>query len=204
MPPKKQKSANVKRLAKSVRADQTRARTRRARKNTLRPQHGGDAGGTVGDEREVSAFARLIAALQKEGIRLQVIGMSAAILHGVPGTTQDVDLWIDLSPRDYMRVINAAVREGAEFVRNTVVALSDQILVNFVYQVTGLQSFASEYRKAKKFDFHGVQVPVLALESIEKSKRAIGRAKDLTHLQQIADFKSCQKEEKRAIRGKHL
>ena len=158
----------------------------------------------MGDEREVSEFARLIAALQKEGIRLQVIGMSAAILHGVPGTTQDVDLWIDLPPRDYMRVINVAVREGAEFVRNTVVALSDQILVNFVYQVTGLRSFASEYRKAKKFDFHGVQVPVLALESIEKSKRAIGRGKDLIHLQQIADFKNCKNEEKRARRMKHL
>lgn len=154
----------------------------------------------MGYEREVSALARLMGALQEEGIRFQVIGMSAAILHGVPGSTQDVDLWIDLPSREYMRAVNVAVKQRAEVVRNTVVALADQTLVNFVYSVTGLGSFNSEYRGAKKLPFHGVEVPVLRLKSIEKSKRAIGRPKDLTHLQQINDFKICKDAERRVTR----
>ena len=34
--------------------------------------------------------------------------MSGAILQGVPATTLDTDLWIDLPSRSYMRMINLA------------------------------------------------------------------------------------------------
>ena len=74
------------------------------------------------------------------------------------------------------------------------------MLVKFVYEVTGSGSFTSEYRKSKKLQFHGVTVPVLQLQSIKKSKRAIGRPKDLLHLQQIEILESCQTAEKRAKR----
>ena len=43
--------------------------------------------------------------------------MSAAILQGVPATTLDTDLWIDLPPRKYLRVLNLARRLGAEIPR---------------------------------------------------------------------------------------
>ena len=52
-------------------------------------------------------------ALGDEEIRCIVIGMSAASIQGVPGSTVDVDLWLDLAPRQYMRAINVAVRDGA-------------------------------------------------------------------------------------------
>jgi hypothetical protein len=125
-------------------------------------------------------------ALQSQQVRFQVIGMSAAILQGVPGSTQDIDLWLDLPPRRYMRAINIALTTGARMIRNTVVELSDGTLVNFVYQVTGLRKFATEYRAAKLLAFHGRRVPVMPLESICRSKDAIRRPKDLVHLDQIS------------------
>jgi hypothetical protein len=188
MPPKKKANRlNAKRLEKGVSENKTRSRVRRTRKNPVRPKSGGDAGGTLADERNVSALARLMGALQAEKIRFQLIGMSAAIIQGVPGSTIDVDLWIDLPPRQYMQVLNIAKAEGAEIVRNTVVELTDKTLVNFVYEVTGLRSFASEFRKAKKLSFHGLKVAALSLASIRKSKLAVARPKDLTHVQQIED-----------------
>ncbi len=188
-----ERKRNVKRLAKGLRANQKRARTGRARKDSLRAKPGGDAGRTVANERELPPLTRLMGALQKEEIRFQVIGMSAAIVQGVPGGTNDIDLWIDLPTREYMRPIKVALACGAEMVRNTVVALSDHTLVNFVYEVTGLGSFGSEFKKSKKMVFHGVPVHVLRLESIRKSKLAIRRPKDLTHVQQIEDCLKCQK-----------
>jgi hypothetical protein len=185
---------NPKRLAKGVRGDQKRSRSGRTRKNLVRAKPGSDTGRKVADERELSPLARLMGALQKEKIRFQVIGMSAAIVQGVPGSTRDVDLWIDLPSREYMKVINIALRNGAEFVRNTVVALSDHTIVNFVYQVTGLGSFGSEIRKSRIHNFHGVKAPVLRLESIRKSKLAIKREKDLIHVQQIDAILRCAKE----------
>jgi len=124
-------------------------------------------------------------ALGAERIRFQVIGMSAANLQGVPGSTLDVDLWLDLTPRQYIRALNLAVREGAQIVRNTVVELVDGTLVNFVYEVTGLPSFKSVFPKAKRLRWQGIEAAVLPLELIQKSKEAIRRPKDLLHIELI-------------------
>jgi len=113
--------------------------------------------------------------------------MSAANIQGVPGSTLDVDLWLDLSPRQYMRALNLAVREGAQVVRNTVIELTDGTLVNFVYEVTGLPSFKSVFPKAKSLKWQGVKVAVLPLDLIKKSKEAIRRPKDLLHIEMIKE-----------------
>jgi len=122
-----------------------------------------------------------------------IIGMSAAIAQGVMGSTLDIDVWVDLSPRQYMRVQNLAVASGATIGANTVVYLDDGTPINFVYEVTGLDSFASECKHSTKLSLRGKQVAVLDLKRIQKSKRAIGRDKDLLHLKLIADFLKCQR-----------
>src|SRR5215204_187122 len=102
MPAKRKREDDTKRLAKGVRSNQKRARTRRARKGSLRTKSGGDARRAVADERNVPPLVRLVGALRAEKIRFQLIGMSAALLQGVPVVTHDVDLWIDLPTRPYM------------------------------------------------------------------------------------------------------
>jgi len=111
--------------------------------------------------------------------------MSAAVLQGVPVVTHDVDLWIDLPARQYMRAVNVSLRDGAKMVRKTVVELSDGMLVNFIYEVTGLGSFTAELRKALKLKFHGCEIPVMPLESIRRSKAAVMRSKDPAHIHYI-------------------
>jgi hypothetical protein len=108
--------------------------------------------------------------------------MSAAILQGVPATTLDTGLWVDLPARQYIRVINLCRRLGAAVRANTVVELSDGSLVNFLYEVHGLRSFDAEYRRARKIMWLGAKVAVLPLERIYKSKEFVGRPKDLAHL----------------------
>ena len=123
--------------------------------------------------------------------------MSAAIAQGVMGTTLDVDLWINLPSRQYMRVQNLARRMGATPAANTVVYLEDGTPVNFVYEVTGLGSFSRERRHTVRIPLHGRIVPVLKLERIQKSKMAVGREKDQLHIQQIAEFLRCRRASKR-------
>jgi len=120
-----------------------------------------------------------------EEIQFQLIGMSAAILQGVPVATLDVDLWLDLPVRQYMRAVNLAVAHGAKLLRNTVVELTDGTLVNFIFEVTGLGDFATELGRARKLRFHGLDVPVMSLERIRKSKAAIMRPKDPAHIHYI-------------------
>jgi len=120
----------------------------------------------VATAREFSPLARLIHAIIQEKIRFQVAGMSAAILQGVPATTLDTDLWIDLPPRRYIKMLNLSLRLGAEVRSNTVVDLSDGSTVNFIYEVHGLHSFAYEFRRAKKVKWLGTEVAVLPLEAL--------------------------------------
>lgn len=185
MTPKTKYENKPQRLAESPRAPQARSRARRARKNPLRAKPGRDTGRTVADQRNLPALVRLVGALRAENIRFQLIGMSAAVLQGVPVVTHAVDLWLDLPARQYMRAVNVAVHQGATMVRNPVVELSDGMLVNFIYEVTGVGSFAAELRKAHKLKFQGCEIPVMPLESIRKSKPAVMRDKDPAHIHAI-------------------
>ena len=108
--------------------------------------------------------------------------MSGAILQGVPATTLDTDIWIDLPSRQYMRVVNLCLRHGAKMRANTVVDLADGSTVNFLYEVHGLRRFRYEYQRAKKVSWLGAEVAVLPLERIYASKKFVGRPKDLAHL----------------------
>lgn len=107
--------------------------------------------------------------------------------------TMDVGIWIDLPPRQYMRVLNLARRAGGTVAANTVVYLHDGTPVNFVYEVTGLRSFAAELRHANRLTFDRHEVSVLPLERIIKSKEAVGRDKDKLHILHIRNFLRCQR-----------
>jgi hypothetical protein len=108
--------------------------------------------------------------------------MSAAVLQGVPATTLDTDIWVDLPERSYLRLHEICRRLGAEILATTAVALRDDTLVNFLFRVDGLRSFTVENRKAVRLKWHGMKVNVVPLDSIIKSKKAILRPKDIAHL----------------------
>ena len=136
----------------------------------------------MGDEQDVPPLARLFLALREAEIDFQVAGMSAALLQGVPAATPDADLWINLPERQNVRLLGIYQKLGATTLARTVVALTDDALVNFLYRVDGLQSFDLERLLAVKLDWLGLKVAVLPLASIIKSKHAVARPKDLAHL----------------------
>jgi hypothetical protein len=193
---KKKRSTSAKsRPTSRANASKAEKRSRLKHRGKIRPRTriGGNPRGKVGDVRKLRPLGRLLAALEEEEIPFILIGMSAAIAQGVMGSTLDVDLWIDLPSRSYMRVQNVARRLGATPAANTVVYLSDGTPVNFVYEVTGLGKFARELATAVRLRFHGRSIPVLPLRRIQKSKKAIGRDKDKLHLRQISEFLRCEK-----------
>ena len=136
----------------------------------------------MGSPREVSPLARLVHALREEGIRFQIAGMSAAILQGVPATTIDTDFWVELPERQFVRLTALILRMRGTMLASTVAALEDDTLVNFLPRVDGIGGFDEEFRRAKRIRWQGMNVPVLPLESILKSKQAVGRPKDLAHI----------------------
>ncbi len=111
-----------------------------------------------------------------------MVGMSGAILQGVPATTTDTDIWVDLPERQYVLLLNLVMKEGGTPLARTMYALSDGSLVNFIFSMTGLKTFAEEYSRSREVLWNGLKIRLLPLERIYSSKKASGREKDLAHL----------------------
>jgi hypothetical protein len=144
-------------------------------------------------KRKLHPVVRLLEALETEDIRFMLIGMSAAVVQGVMGTTLDVDIWVDLPSRQCMRLQNIARKLGAAIAANTVAYLADGTPVNFVFEVNGLRPFAHEFRHAARLRFHGKRIAVLPLQRILKSKETIRRDKDLPHIIHIRNLLRCRR-----------
>jgi hypothetical protein len=179
---RKHEGDKSKRLAKGVSKAQADARRKRDGKNPARTQSRGDTGRAMADSRDLSPLARLVQSLGQEKIRFQMVGMSAAILQGVPATTTGTDFWVHLPERQYVRLMNLIIKQGGQPMASTMYALADGSLANFIFSMTGLKTFAQEYAQARKLSWNGMTVRVLPLERIYKSKHDSARDKDLAHL----------------------
>ncbi len=196
MPKKKQKEdkADAKRLADCLPKTSQYAETKHGRKSPTCPRNGGDAGRAVNDARPVSPLVRLIQSLGEEEIRFQIVGMSAAMLQGVMMTTLDTDIWVDLPERQYIRLTNLCVKQGASALAPTLYVLADGRLVNFLFRVDGIRSFKTEYKNAVLANIGGEEVRVLPLSRILQSKKTILRDKDKLHILAIENVLNANKE----------
>jgi hypothetical protein len=114
--------------------------------------------------------------------------MSAAILQGVIVSTLDVDIWVDLPERQYIRLMNLVLKQGGTTLARTLYALADGRLVNFLFSVHGVKDFNTEYEGAVEARIEGEPVKVLPLERILQSKKTVLRDKDRLHILQIERF----------------
>lgn len=125
--------------------------------------------------------------------------MTAAVLQGVMLNTMDIDIWVELPTRQYMRLWELVRQQGGSALSKTLYVLEDGKVVNFIFEVTGLKEFATEYVNALNLRVEGLRVKVLPLARILKSKKAILRDKDMAH---IPEIEKALKARKALARGK--
>jgi len=114
--------------------------------------------------------------------------MSAALLQGVIMSTIDTDLWVDLPERQYVRLMNLVLKQDGMSLAQTLYALADGRLVNFLFTLHGVRDFDTEYKYAVDANIEGEPVKVLPLERILQSKKTVLRDKDRAHIVQIERF----------------
>jgi hypothetical protein len=119
--------------------------------------------------------------------------MTAAVMQGVMTNTMDTDLWVDLPTRQYTRLWKIIRAQGGSALSQTLYVLADGKVVNFLFSVTGLRSFAAEFKNAVTARLEGLEVKLLPLDRILKSKKTIKRAKDLVHIQLIRNVLRARK-----------
>lgn len=117
-------------------------------------------------------------ALNDLGVPFLVVGMSAALLQGARGATEDIDLWFE-HPDD-PRIHEAAHRAGGFWVTRAQPPLLAGMSERFdvVLSMTGLRTFAEEAAEAVSASVDGVSLRLLPLARIIVGKRAANRVKD--------------------------
>jgi hypothetical protein len=133
-------------------------------------------------------FVDLLRAFIAASVRFLVVGAYALAHHGRPRATGDLDVWVDATPANAPRVMDALTAFGApmseiapgDFSRSGVVF---QIgvppgRIDILTELTGL-TFAEAWPDREAGSFGDLTVDFIGREAFLRNKRATGRAKDL-------------------------
>ena len=129
----------------------------------------------------------VFSSFQEHDVKYLVIGGIAAILHGVPRATFDLDIYIEASPENAQRVLNALEDAGLgtasltsveELLAHEITIFRDRVRIDVQTLTPGLQ-FADAWKNREVMDFEGQTFYVVSRENLIASKRAAGREIDL-------------------------
>lgn len=124
---------------------------------------------------------------QRHDVKYVVIGGIAAILHGVPRATFDLDILIEATPDNAQRLLNALLDAGlgtaaltspGDVLANEITVFKDRMRVDVQTSTPGLR-FAEAWSHRKTVAYQGQEFFILAKEDLIRAKRAAGRPVDL-------------------------
>ncbi len=145
------------------------------------------------------AFApeRILAALRDHGVRYVLVGGFAAVIHGSPYVTTDLDVVPERSEEnlrrlsDALRALGARVwtdaeprgvpfeHDAASLGRSEVWNLvTDHGRLDITFVPAGTRGYEDLVRDAERIEVLGVEVTVASLADVVRSKEAAGREKD--------------------------
>ena len=135
-----------------------------------------------------SDFKELLTILNDCEVRYLVVGGYAYIHYAEPRYTKDIDLWIEPTPENALRLREALVRfggwvDGMTLEHFTTERTMFQIgllpcRVDFLTSIPGLD-FRRAHAARKTADIEGIAIPFISLADLITAKRTAGREQDL-------------------------
>jgi len=135
-----------------------------------------------------SDFRDLLFEFTAARARFLIVGAYAVMHHTEPRYTKDLDVWIEPTRSNALRVRQALERFGAPLANLSVDDLTEPeivfqigvepVRVDLLTSIAGLR-FGPAYRRAIVTSYEGVPVRILSLDDILRAKRAAGRPQDL-------------------------
>lgn len=135
----------------------------------------------------LNQFRAVFASFQEHEVEYVVIGGVAAILHGVPRATFDLDVLIEATPENARRVLDALLDAGLataalttaeDLLAHEVTVFEDRVRVDVQTAAPGV-TFEEVRLHRDVMDYQGQTFFVLSLSDLIASKRAAGRDVDL-------------------------
>jgi len=139
-------------------------------------------------------FKEFIESLNDNSVRYLVVGGYAVALHGHPRYTKDIDIWIEMTPENAQRVIEALAQFGfgSLGLRAEDILEADQIIqlgypparIDLLTTVPGVE-FETCYASRVQVEIDNVTINFIDLDNLKRSKRAAGRLQDLADLENL-------------------
>jgi len=129
----------------------------------------------------------VFASFQSHDVRYVVIGGIAAVLHGVPRATFDLDILIEATTSNVERLLQALREAGfgtADLVDaqgildNEITVFNDRVRIDVQISTPGL-TFTDAWSRRETMDYQGQKFYVASRQDLIASKRAAGRPRDL-------------------------
>lgn len=145
----------------------------------------------------LNRLQEVFASFQQHQVRYIVIGGIAAVLHGVPRATFDLDILIEATPENAQRLLDAllAARLGTAslisaegLLANEITVFNDRVRIDVQTSTPGI-SFENAWQNRETMNYQGQAFYVLSKPDLIASKRAAGREVDLqdVHLLELDD-----------------
>jgi hypothetical protein len=135
----------------------------------------------------LSRLQNVFKCFESNDVRYVVIGGIAAVLHGVPRATFDLDILIEATESNAERLLQslrdagfgtAFLTDAKAVLANEITVFHDRVRIDVQTKTPGL-SFGDAWDRRTMMSFQGQQFPVASRQDLIASKLAAGRPKDL-------------------------
>lgn len=142
-------------------------------------------------QKDLREFVELLSALE---VHFLVVGAFAVAYHGYPRYTADIDLFIERSPHNAERLLQAIHQFGfgdvgltdQDFLRE------DQVIqlgvapnrIDIMTHISGV-AFEDAWASREFGEVGGLRIPFISREMLKRNKAASGRTQDLADLEHL-------------------
>ncbi len=129
----------------------------------------------------------VFASFQNHQVKYVVIGGIAAVLHGVPRATFDLDILIEATPDNAQKLLDslleaklgtASLISADELLATEITIFKDWVRIDVQTSTPGL-NFGDAWQNREKMNYRGQEFYVASRNDLIASKRAAGRPVDL-------------------------
>lgn len=143
-----------------------------------------------------SDFRDFIAALNKNHVRYILVGGYSVILHGYSRTTGDMDLWVERTEENYLKIVKAFAEFGMSvfdmteenFLHHPVWDVFTfgipPVAIDLMIKLEGID-FSSAYKRSVIFKDEDLEIRTIHKNDLIAAKQKAGRSKDLDDLENL-------------------
>lgn len=141
-------------------------------------------------------FRDFLSALTKQEVRYLLVGGFAVILHGYSRTTGDMDIWVERTPENYLRIKQAFLQFGMpvfDMTENNFLSHPNwdvftfgipPVAIDMMVKVKGLE-FENCFANSILFEDGDLKIRTINRDDLLVAKKLAGRAKDLNDLENL-------------------